>query len=109
MLLKIETKKIVVDGKKCRKVKKIDSLYIDDVPTDYLKVYPNCFMVDEGVFIVMSDKNMAHEIVEGYTYPESYFQKILDLLGKCGDNLHNVNQKIKELKKGWNGAEIFEW
>jgi exonuclease VII small subunit len=36
------------------------------------------------------------------------FEKMMKVVKYCGEKLHNINQEIKEIKKTWQGDEVFK-
>ncbi len=111
MQLKIQTKKVVVDGKKFRKIISVQGLDVCSLPTEYLKGYPNVVYVSEGKFKLLEvriKEGESLDLMQGKTFPESYFQKVYGLIKQSGDRLHEINIKINELRKEWHGKEDFE-
>jgi len=117
--LGIKTQKIVYRGEKCYKILSFAYYNFNDerLPKDYFAEFPFCFE-DDGQFIIRTnDKSLVKYSVYGeniYCFkvedyiPKDEFEKILEIVKYCGEKLHNLNIKIREMEKEWNGTEEFK-
>jgi len=109
--LGIKTKKVVYKGKKFYKILEFGCYGFDDLPFEYFDQYPFCFKadVDGAVVIFAGNKDEdAWEINVGDLLDIECFDKILKIIRHCGHKLHDINLKIKEIKKEWHGEEEFK-
>lgn len=110
-MIKIRAEKIVKDGIACRKIINISGvLSKEDLPVDYVNG-PYFTTLGNSSRPAIDFRNQTDESIEsiwvGGTIEENEFQKTLKAIGEYGDRLHEINQKIAELKKTWNGTETF--
>jgi len=116
MKLRIETKKVVKDGQRWRKIVDIEGLSVDKLPVEYLKGTPNCFVETVGKFKnflhVNTNNNKSFSMIKNDIFHEEHFKKMMVSVAKAGDRLHEILQKQKEtnakMKLEWNGKEDFE-
>jgi hypothetical protein len=114
--LGIKTKKVVYRGLKCYKILDFTCYEDNDVrlPSDYFKEYPFCFKDDDEFVLGTNDKSLINEWGNDYSFkvgdyiPKEKFEKVIEAVKVCGEKLHNLNVKIKEMKKEWKGIEEFK-
>ena len=114
--LGIKTKKVVYRGEKCYKILSFTCYDHDDkrLPNDYFKDFPYCYK-DCDVFVIKTnDSELASDIDRCFSFevgdyvPKDKLEKALEVVKVCGEKLHNLNVKIKEMKKEWKGTEEFK-
>ena len=107
MKMRLETKRIVVDGTRFRRIVTIQALDVSDLPSEYTNGHPWAGW-DQGIFKVVSATHQFR-LLEGAAIPESLFQKILGLVQESGCRLHEINTRINALRATWNGTEDIEF
>lgn len=120
MVIKIETEKVLKDGKQYRKILNITGVFErDELPKEYLKSAPNIYYsrhilvvrttmseIKSGIcFSYYVKINGADKMIIDEMYPESTFQEMVKYITMCGNRLHKIN---KEKKNSWKGKETIE-
>jgi hypothetical protein len=109
MPVKLQTKKIVREGEKCREIINWEGIMNrNELPFEYVNESNMFFQSCQqkgGIYLYKN--NSERYIIEGSTFSETCFQEILNAMIKAGEKLHKIREKEKELKKSWNGIETF--
>lgn len=104
MSIKIETERIVTDKNEyAYRVKKIYALGKKELPEAYLNQEYSMYKLNP--YLIGGGYSFLLE--EGRTYNIRDFNKRIDVITKCGEELRRVNNEIKEKKKNWHGTETF--
>jgi hypothetical protein len=114
--LMVKAKKVVYRGEKCYKILDFTCYENTDtrLPDEYYKKYPFCFKEDDEFVIGTNDDSFGctwdgyFSFKVGDYIPKDRFEKVLEIIKVCGEKLHNLNVKIKEMKKEWKGTEEFK-
>jgi hypothetical protein len=108
--LGIKTKKVVYRGEKFYKILSYGCYEVDILPFEYFKQFPYCFDAD-GEFMVVVASNRDEDVYElrvGDIIPQDEFEKMFKVIKYCGRKLHEINEKIREIRKEWNGEQEFK-
>lgn len=112
MPIEIKTEKVVKGNRESRLVKGVKALGRSRLPDHYLMTYPHCFMGNNAIIVKHTPvlpTNPATAIIKaGEVYSEDEFQRILDLVKRCGNRLMEINKELARLEAEWNGKETFE-
>ncbi len=115
-MIKITTEKIVVEGEKRRRIIDIEGVMpLSELPDEYVNGVPRVIRQQKcgNHKDICVEKYDGFNIVEsrllnvGQDYDEVEFQIILQIIYNAGERLHKIRQGEKELKKTWNGKEVF--
>lgn len=114
--LTIKAQKVVHRGVKCYKILEFTCYEAEDerLPQGYFKDYPFCYREGDEFVIGTNDKMLMNQWDECYCFKvgnyvsKDKFEKALEVVKVCGEKLHNLNVKIKEMKKEWKGTEDFK-
>lgn len=87
------------------RIKKVKALTQKELPKQYFQDIPHCYLAntefkDKKLII---DNNYRHVLAEGCFYELQNFNEKLTLIKCAGKRLQEINEKIKEEKKKWNG------
>lgn len=105
--IKIETEKVMINGKNMRKIIKIEALNGDAVPKEYLNEYPFCFKSSNKTSLVYKLFSESTKLINvGDTYTEEDFQSLWKIILQCGERLTKINRELK-VKNQWIGKETF--
>ena len=109
MSIEIKTKKVILANKEGfpegREILSIKMLEHQDLPFDYIKIQPSCWYHKENGQIWNSSGHMIFGV--GSCMSEGEFRLCDTYLRKCGENLTNINEKIRAKEKTWYGEETF--
>ena len=107
MAIEIYAEKVVERGVRKLKVMGFDALDYSQLPEEYTAGYPNAYKQSRALLVIFADKNDKNEgFCVGAQYSEAEFNKGIELLRKCGQRLHEINLKIKEETKDWEGQVV---
>jgi len=107
--LSIKVKKIVFRGDRYYKVDNISCFSHEELPLKYFECFPYCAMCCSGLSVVSSNNvKDNYYITVGDIIEQEEFEKMMKVVKYCGEKLHNINQEIKEIKKTWQGDEVFK-
>lgn len=105
MAIKIHTKKIkTIDGPRYRVVE-IEALPTTRLPRAYVGSAPWCRSQDKTLYVCSIES--SYYVHVGHSFSKEQFEKIINDLRKCGENLRRVNQEIAAKNEGWEGEETF--
>lgn len=109
MTIRIKTEKVVnKDGIPCRKIVNIEGvIQLKDLPQEYIGGFHFRGNSSQEIDFRNVPEKMGGDMYIGNTYPEQHFQTALTSMKVCGQRLHEINLKIAEAKKTWNGDETF--
>ena len=94
-MIKLSVRKIFsTKFKNCRAVEVVGIKALDNVPSEYLQGYPNCFKHEDRL-IINESKNKTIIIKTGEKYQEEEMNDIIKTINKCGDRLKKINNKIR--------------
>jgi hypothetical protein len=112
----IKTEKLIpASGVPSRKIISWEGvLYWDNLPAEYKEQGPHCYY--EWAIMASSKErkrisfslSSIKTLIWNDTISESEFQRTLSYMRECANRLHEINSKIRELKKTWVGEETFE-
>ena len=116
MPIKIFTEKCIVNGKRYRKIllPLCGVLEKAQLPNEYLNSLNPAFRWNDSFSIKINPENEPilllyccnnTELLSLKIYPENEFQKIISYIRKAGENLKQINQKLK--LERWKGVEEF--
>lgn len=104
--IRIEAQKVIMNsGDFGYKITNVKALERKKLPWMYLKEEPNVYFKKNGAFPKYLVLCNGMEIVVGFTYTKHEFEKRIEYCRKAGNRLMEINKKIKELEKQWNGKE----
>jgi len=120
--LGIKTKRVVYRGEKCYKILEYSCYDLEDdrLPLSYFEEFPFCFIGYDGEFVVatndksLTDKSPNEHDKNNYIFEvgdyisKDDFEKLMEAIKYCGEKLHNLNVKIKEMRAEWKGNEDFK-
>ena len=119
MCIEIKTKEVIFKGHKSVLVTKVRMLPVSELPFPYLLDAPSCWLAEETeqkTNVVMArvwvdglrDLLVVPILEENKIYRYDDFEKILKLIKYCGNNLAEVNKKLKEKHENWNRTQTFK-
>lgn len=103
-MITITTEKLVYKGERFRKIVKVEGcLTEDELPIEYLSKgkYIKPCKDGEGI-ICFSEVDLR----SGTRVSEEEFRKSVSEIKECGQRLHDINTRIKELEESWKGMEV---
>lgn len=105
-LAKIVYDKVVRNGEPVIKIIDIQNVMpLHKLPKEYINCKEMFFLYGEGsVDIRDSKKGRTYNITVGNTYSPEFFNMVIQLMKKAGDNLTKINKEIKELQDNWFGT-----
>jgi len=109
MQIKIQTEKVVnKDGIACRRIISIEGVIeYHKLPEEYTSGYHFRSAHGNNIDFGYRPDGGSRDMEVGGTYTETHFQRSIESMKECGQRLHQINQRIAELKKTWNGEETF--
>lgn len=104
MSIKISTRKVLKDGKKCRSILNIQAIRYSELPDIYIEQFPHCFLLDSSdTLIIEVDWATRYVLSVGDRYvEEAYFQECLQYIRESGKHLMRVNNYL------WSQEEVVE-
>ena len=110
-MIKIEVEKVLSLRGKEYKIVSVEVIEYKDLPKEYLEGYPKAFKNYYGgiptlqVFSTREDRELYVE--QGETISQEKFHKIIEILKKCGERLHRINEERRKISATWRGFETY--
>jgi len=98
-MIKIKAKKVVYEGKRMYKITSILALGLQDLPAEYLKGHPHCYLANRHL-IIRPEKNTLRVLEPGTILEPEEMADVWIELNRCGERLKDIHKK---LRKDWHG------
>lgn len=106
IMIRINCEKVQTLNGPRYKILTIQCLGSEKLPRKYLETYPHAINYIQGVEVETSDHTRYNRFINS-VYTEDQISKLIEDLRLCGDNLHKINEQIKNENKNWNGTVEF--
>jgi hypothetical protein len=132
-MIEIKTEKVIKHDEPMYKVLDIKALWASELPEEYLDVVPNCQLTEFNDVLCLlittssenynklckwSEKhwhnyttvsliNRVLTIFKGYKYHKNLFERTIEIVEQCGENLKKINGR-KKLEENWHGEKVWE-
>lgn len=109
MSMKIKVEKVFHRGEPRVKILEIKGLCYENLPKEYVDFPPNTRFYTAGqpyVFVEMGPGRNSKYCVGDLLQPQE-FETLMNNLAICGNRLKEINDKVREMKKTWNGVKEY--
>jgi hypothetical protein len=110
MKIRIETEKVIANpgndskGHRMRRIMNIEALRENELPKEYLKEPPFCYLSAGGSHLYLHESGVnkrGRVLLLGTCLEEQEFQEVWKVIKQAGERLHEINSR-------WSGKEVFK-
>ena len=107
-MIKIKTRKIILDDILGREIIEVEALTEDSLPIEYLDSWDKYVMImeDNEISLWNNEQDLGVNIFPGMKISETRFQEYIEMIKKAGTYLQEINESIK--RKKWKGKETIK-
>ena len=106
-MIKIETRKEIVRGAQKRRIINVEALSEHELPLEYVMGFPFTRLGSDGNSLLIRDGNTTMWINQNELWDNESFQKWLEVIKNAGNRLKEINKKLEDHNKNWEGEETF--
>lgn len=106
MSMKIKVEKVLEKGEPRIKILEMEGLSYYELPSEYVAKPPNVRFYSDNLYLDMG-KFTYRYLIDGLLTQQE-FENLMRDLNICGTRLKEINDKIRELKKTWNGVKEYK-
>ena len=101
-MIKIETEKVIVEGRRFRRILRIEMLTAQQLPKEYIRNAPYVVLLNGCVVARERDSETSYYMLSiiGALIPEEYYQQALKFIELCRNRLQKINKRLS-----WEGTE----